>query len=234
MVNNIFEKSRKNYGARKIVIELAKSSYFISRQRVRWIMLRYDLISTYTKKRYKKYKSKCNEDKISNIVNREFSPGNSSNVVVGDLTYVRVGNKWNYVCFLVNISNREIIGFSAGEKKNTELVARAFGSVQSSLKDIEIFHTDRGSEFKNKKVDEILTAFNITRSLSKKGNPYDNSVAEATFKILKTELIKKKKFESINDLRLELFDYVNWYNNHRIHGSLDYKTPVEFKNKKDD
>ena len=99
--------------------------------------------------------------------------------------------------------------------------------VEGSLKDIEIFHTDRGNEFKNKLIEEVLETFEIKRSLSKKGCPYDNAVAEATFKVIKTEFAFNKVFGSLEELQMELFDYVNWYNNHRIHGSLNYKTPVE-------
>ena len=83
-------------------------------------------------------------------------------------------------------------------------------------------------------IEELLKVFNIQRSLSKKGCPYDNAVAEATFKIIKTEFVKDYTFDSVEDLKIKLFDYVNWYNNHRIHGSLDYLTPTEFKEKMSD
>ena len=78
-------------------------------------------------------------------------------------------------------------------------------------------------------ISTVLKTFNINRSLSAKGCPYDNAVAEATYKIIKTEFAFNKRFESLEELELELFDYVNWYNNVRIHGSLGYKTPVEFR-----
>ena len=80
---------------------------------------------------------------------------------------------------------------------------------------------------KNKLIEEVLETFEIKRSLSKKGCPYDNAVAEAAFKVIKTEFAFNKVFGSLEELQMELFDYVNWYNNHRIHGSLNYKTPVE-------
>jgi putative transposase len=75
----------------------------------------------------------------------------------------------------------------------------------------------------------LLDTFKIERSLSQKGNPYDNAVAEATYKVIKTEFINQYSFETLEKLGRELFDYVNWYNNIRIHGSLDYKTPVEYR-----
>ena len=94
---------------------------------------------------------------------------------------------------------------------------------------INIFHTDRRKEFKNKIIDEILSTFNIKRSLSAKGCPYDNAVAEAGFKVVKTEFAFNRIFNSLEELERELFDYVNWYNNIRIHGSLDYLSPVAYK-----
>lgn len=116
-------------------------------------------------------------------------------------------------------------------KKNAELVHRAFSSVKYNLNRLELFHTDRGSEFKNRLIDQALETFGIKRSLSEKGIPYDNAVAEATFKNIKTEFVSGKVFDSQHELDLELFDYVNWFNNIRIHGSLGYLTPKEFKEK---
>ena len=78
-------------------------------------------------------------------------------------------------------------------------------------------------------IDSLLTTFSIRHSLSKKGCPYDNAVAEAAFKVVKTEFAFNKIFQSFEELEYQLFDYVNWYNNHRIHGSLDYLTPVEYR-----
>lgn len=92
----------------------------------------------------------------------------------------------HYICVLVDLFNREIIGSIVGSNKDVALVARAFASVQGDLRQIQLFHTDRGSEFKNNLIDETLTVFQIGRFLSMKGCPYDNAVAEATFKIMKT------------------------------------------------
>ena len=86
-------------------------------------------------------------------------------MVVSDLTYVRVGNRWHYLCVLVDLFNREIIGYSSGPNKGAALVKKAFSTVKVNLNQIKIFHTDRGNEFKNQVIDEILEAFNIERSL---------------------------------------------------------------------
>lgn len=103
---------------------------------------------------------------------------------MSDLTYVRVKQKWHYICVFVDLYNREIIGHSSGSQKKAELVQRAFSTVKYNLNRLELFHTDRVSEFKNHLIDQALETFGIKRFLSKKGTPYDNAVAEATFKTI--------------------------------------------------
>lgn len=97
------------------------------------------------------------------------------------------------------------------------------------MSDIQLYHTDRGREFKNVLIDKALETFDIKRSLSMKGNPYDNAVAEATFKLFKTEVTQGMNFDSHEQLSLELSNYVNWFNNIRIHSSLGYLSPVKYK-----
>ena len=174
-------------------------------------------------------KSSVNESDVGNLLNREFHSQEPFKVIVSDLTYVRVQQKWHYICVLVDLYNREIIGYSAGANKDAALVHRAFSTIQCDLHKLEMFHTDRGKEFDNELIDEALETFQIQRSLSEKGSPYDNAVAEATFKSIKTEFVYGNVFSNQQELDLELFDYVNWFNNIRIHGALNYRSPIEYK-----
>ena len=216
----------------------------ISRRRIGRIMKQEGLVSNYTVAQFKPHKAQCNEDKIENVVNREFDNQEHLNVVVSDLTYVRVGSRWHYLCVLVDLFNREIIGYSSGPNKDAALVKKAFSTVKTNLNQIKIFHTDRGNEFKNQVIDEILNTFEIERSLSMKGCPYDNAVAEATYKVIKTEFVNNRIFETDEQLVYGVADYVNGspgsakhhpqllgngYNNHRIHSSLGYLSPVEYR-----
>lgn len=226
----IFKASRNNYGSRKIKVELLKNGMIVSRRKIRKIMLSNGLVSNYTVKQFKVLKVKYNEDTIQNELNREFKREQAMDVVVSDLTYINVAGKWNYICLIIDLYNREIIGYAAGRNKTAELVRQAMSTIKFDLSKINLFHTDRGSEFKNKMIDDVLQAFNIKRSLSNKGTPYDNAVAEATYKVIKTEFSFNRIFQDLEELKLELFDYVNWYNNVRIHGSLNYLTPVAFRN----
>ncbi len=225
----IFKESRNNYGSRKIKVELSKLGYQVSLRKIRIIMKLHGLVSNYTVKQFKIHKTKSNEEDKPNILNREFKRDKKLEVVVSDLTYVNVAGKWNYICLILDLWNREIIGYAAGKHKTAELVYQAICKIPYDLNQIKIFHTDRGNEFKNKLIDEVINTFEIKRSLSKKGCPYDNAVAEATYKIVKTEFAFNRRFEDFEELERELFDYVNWYNNIRIHGSLDYQTPVQYR-----
>jgi len=226
-VIEIFKLSRNNYGTRKIKKELAMRSLHVSRRKIGCIMKKHGLVSSYTVAQYKPHKAAPNEAEIGNGLQREFKQDEPFAVVVGDLSYVRVDGKWNYVCLFVDLFNREIIGHSCGARKTAQLVYEAIASISVRLDRIQMFHTDRGSEFDNKLISEALDTFEIQRSLSNKGCPYDNAVAEATFKIFKTEFARRKHFQNLNELKLELDDYIHWFNHHRIHGTLGYRTPVE-------
>ena len=187
------------------------------------------LVSSYTVKQYKVHHSTCNNDNIENKLDRNFNQEERMKVVVSDLTYVNVDGKWNYICLMLDLYNREIVGYAAGKNKNAKLVEKALYSIKYDLRKIDLFHSDRGSEFKNEDIEKALKTFNINRSLSAKGCPYDNAVAEATFKVIKTEFVWNETFHTLEELKIKLWDYVNWYNHHRIHSSLGYQTPVQYR-----
>lgn len=128
-----------------------------------------------------------------------------------------------------NIKGKQIIFMYCENIVDETLLYESLSTIKADLRQIQLFHTDRGNEFKNKTIDEALDTFNIKRSLSMKGCPYDNAVAEATFKIIKTEFVKGMYFDSLEQLKLELDDYVHWFNHIRIHGTLGYLSSIEYK-----
>jgi putative transposase len=229
-----FYMNRRVYGTRKLKEQLAKAqnshrAFRVSRRRIGQIMEKHSLVSKYTLKHRPKAKQTVNNDPIPNIVDRQFTDRKPLEVVVSDLTYLKCFGKWHYLCLLLDLHGRKIIGSAIGRKKDAKLVRTAFFGTQVDLRRIDVFHTDRGGEFKNQVVDEILHAFGITRSLSAKGTPFDNAVAESMYNIVKTEFAFDEEFVDYRDLELRWFDYVNWYNHVRIHGSLGYLTPAEFE-----
>ncbi len=142
---------------------------------------------------------------------------------------MRVGASRNYVCLLVDLYNREVVGHSAGPWKDARLVRSAFATPSFPISDVEVFRTDRGSELDNAENDLVLEAFGIERSLSAKGCPYDNAVDGSTNGMLKAELVHREAFGTTRELRAKLSDYVHWYNNFRIHSAPGCMSPVEFR-----
>lgn len=155
-----------------------------------------------------------------NVLARSFGGRAPRTHVAADLTYVRAGGSWCCACPLVDLCNREIVGCSCGRRKDARLVKAAFSNVAFPLTAIEVFHGDRGSEFCNGEIDALLPAFGIERSVSRPGNPYDNAVVESANRVLKRELVRGRAFASEERLRTELFDWVNWCNNCRLHSTL--------------
>ena len=133
----------------------------------------------------------ANEANVPNVVARGFGGRAPRTHICSDLAYARVGASRNYVCLLVDLYNREVVGHSAGPWKDARLVRSAFATLPFPISDIEVFHMDRGSEFDNAEIDLVLKAFGIERLLSAKGCPYDNAVDESTNGILKAELIHR-------------------------------------------
>jgi len=223
-----FRKSRNNYGTRKLKVMLSRRQIRVSRRKIGKIMSKYSLASNYTLRHGKQQRDDMNNDEIANVVERKFDERAKYEVVVSDLTYIKIAGKWHYLCVLLDLCGRKILGSAVGTQKNAKLVETAFYSVQTDLRQVNLFHTDRGSEFKNHIIEHILDAFQIERSLSAKGKPYDNAVAESMFNIIKTEFIFGREFVDLAEFKLLWFDYVNWYNNIRIHGSLGYLTPEQW------
>lgn len=166
-------------------------------------------------------------DPAPNLLAREFDGYKPRTRLASDLTYVRVGNSWAYVC-LLDLANREIAGHSVGVRHGPELVLAAFATPRCPLGDIEVLHTDRGGGFTGERIERMLDVFGITRSLSGPGAPYDNAVAESTDRLIRKELIYANTYTSAERLRSDVNRYVWWYNHQRLHSTLGYLSPVEF------
>lgn len=204
-----YEENRCVYGQRKLKQVLRRKGWTASRRQIGRIMRKRGLVSAYTRKKYRPHQTKNNESSAPNLLERNFNGHTPGTCIVSDLTYVRVGDRWAYICLLLNLGAREIIGYSAGQHKDAELVRRAFATVKSNLLSIQMFHTDRDSEYDNLLIDDLLAGFRIDRSLSMKGCPYDNAVAESTFKTIKTEFVNHRRFWTLEQLQAELADYVH-------------------------
>ena len=227
-VKNSFKQSKGIYGARKIKADLSRQGIIISRRRVRKNMAQEGLNSVYTVKKYRPAK-RCNEQALPNLVDRKFHDRAPLEVVVSDLTYVKIEGRWAYLCPVADLFNREVIGWSVGHQKNGQLVQDAFLEIPYNLNQIDMVHSDRGKEFEHQLLQAMTESFAWNRSLSRKGNPWDNAVMESLNHVIKTEFVGNRSFESMAHFKMDFFEYIHWYNHHRLHGSLGYKTPIEYR-----
>ena len=222
-------ESRGRYGSRKVKASLERRGVVASRRRISRIMRGSGLSSAYGRRRFRAHPGKPDEAEPPNVPDRPFDGCAPRAHACSDPTYVRAGGSRCCVCPLVDPCNREIAGHSAGSSKGAKLVKAAFATPGFPISDIEASRTDRGSESGNAEIDLMLEAFGVERSLSAKGRPHDNAVDESTNKILKAELVYRDSFSDLRDLQVKLSDYVHWYDAFRIHSTLGYMSPVEFR-----
>ena len=220
--------SRGRYGARKIKAALERKGVAASRRRIGNIMRERDM------------RARTRADDPNRAGRGSTRPGPRTcrtrgsdgyaprTRPAGDLTYVRVGGGWAYVCLLADLANRGIAGHSAGRTRDASLVLAAFATLDFPLTDVQVFHDDRGGGFDNTGIDEPFDVFGIKGSLPRKGNPYDNAVVESTDRLLKKELVYRNHYTTIEQLRRDLNDYVWWSDNQRLHSTLGYRSPKEF------
>ena len=227
-VRAVRRDGRERHGARKFKAALERKGVTASRRRIGNIMREQGVTGAYARGRSEPHRTRADEARLANLLDRGSDGYAPHTHPAGDLTYVRVGGDWAYVCPLVDLADRGIVGHSAGRTRDASLVLGAFAALDFPLTDVQVFHTDRGGEFDNTRIDELLDVFDIKRSLSRKGNPYDNAVVESTNRLLKKELVYRNHYTTIEQLRHDPDDYVWWSDNQRLHSTLGYRSPKEF------
>ena len=229
-VVRIYEDNRREHGAPKIKRALAREGIVASRRRIKRIMNQKGLVSAYARKKCKPRAAKASEAEAPNVLDREFDGHPPHTHIAGDPAYVRVGGKWNYACLPIDLRDREIVGHAASGRKDSRLVKAAFATPGFPLTDIDVLRTDRGSEFANSDIDDLPEAFDIRRSPSRKGNPYDNAAIEPANRILKKGLAYRRAFADLGQLRREPNPCVRRRIGAGTHSTLGYMSPVEFRN----
>ena len=228
-VPGAFEASRGGYGARRLEVALERAGIAASRRRICRIMRESGLPSAHSGRAPKGGDRPVRPPSAENVLARSFDGHAPRTHVAADLAYVRAGGSWRCVRLLVDLCNRETVGCSCGRRKDARLVKAAFSNAAFPLAAIEAFHGGRGPELCDGDVDALPSAFGIERPVSRPGNPCDNAVVESTSRVLERELVRGRAFPSEDRLRTELFDWVNRYNDCRLHSTLGCMTPAGFR-----
>ena len=151
---------------------------------------------------------------------------------VGDITYLRTSLGWVYIAAVMELYNREIIGYAVSRKIDTELVLEALKNAigRSGKKKGLIFHSDCGSQYSSKRYQRELEAEGIIGNMSKSGCPYDNSCMESFFASMKKECTNRKEYATMESVKQDMFRYIEmFYNRKRLHSSLGYMSPVAYR-----
>jgi len=236
LIEIIFTQGRGNYGTRPIKKALLERyGFIVSRRRIGAIM--HDLgLKAKTKKRYKINTTDSNHNLpiAPNILNRDFYASAPDEKYVGDITYIPTNEGWLYLATVIDLYSRKIVGWSMDDTMKTSLVNDALNMAIKNRKPPKglIWHTDRGSQYASYLHKDLLEQNGIVQSMSRKGNCWDNAVAESFFHTLKTELVYHEIYETKAQANQSIFEYIEvFYNRQRMHSTNNYLSPVEYENK---
>ncbi len=232
-IRKIHESSGNVYGSPRITAELHKAGEFVSRPYVARLMKDHGIRSK-TKKKYRVTTDSSHGYRIAgNLLNRDFSARALSEKWVGDITYVHTAKGWLYLTTVIDLADRKVVGWSLSADmtaRNTSLAALKMAVKTRGARQGLIFHSDRGVQYACDEFKALLKENDITQSMSRKANCWDNAVAESFFKTLKVEMAYHNKFTDRQTAKLEIFGYIEgFYNTRRTHSALGYKTPKEME-----
>jgi len=232
LIKKEFEASKQRYGSTRIAEQLKRNNYCISRTRVAKIMRYNNWISKHKKKFKVTTDSNHKYPVCRNLLDRNFNPSRLNKIWVSDITYIKTKKGWLYLTTIIDLYDRQVIGWSLSTRLHTnQTIIPAWKMAISKRIIIEplLFHSDRGIQYASKEFRKIMNSNSLVKqSMSRKGNCWDNAVAESFFKTLKVELIYGNEFKTIEQTKTSIFEYIEiWYNKKRLHSSLGYKTPHE-------
>jgi len=228
----VHKKSRRTYGSPRVTEELNDSGILCSENRVARLMSENGIRA----KRSRRFKvttnSKHNYPVAKNLLNRQFEVASPNSVWVSDITYIWTTEGWLYFAGVVDLHSRMVVGWSMNHRITEQLTLDALHHAINRRQppDGLLHHSDRGSQYASVNYQKLLREYQMTCSMSRKGDCWDNAVMESFFATLKTELIYHEHFIKREDAKLKIFDYIEmFYNRKRRHSSLGYKSPLQFE-----
>ena len=226
-----WQDSARRYGSPRVHRQLLRQGWRASRPRIARLMSKMGIASRIRRRWVKTTQSNHKWPVASNLLNRNFAPAGLSQVWVSDITYIPSSRGWLYLTTVMDLSDRQIIGWSLSKTMNakqTSMAAFRQAVARRSPKAGMIFHSDQGVQYACKDFTDILAGHGITQSMSRKGNCWDNAPAESFFKTLKYELDLPDRYENYRQARSAIFEFIEiWYNRKRLHSALDYQPPVQ-------
>ena len=228
-VQQIFDDSQQRFGAEKIRVVLAENGICVGKKRIRQIMQELGLTSIRenAKSNYRRRQEYLKRD----LVNQEFSVTRPNEIWASDITYFKIKGYAVYLCVIIDLFSRMVVGYRVSRKCSTHLVTATFKDafrVRGNPTELT-FHSDRGGQYTSDTFFKLLRQGGVKQSFSRSGRPCDNAVAETFFASFKREEAYRRDYSSEADFRKSVDEYVRFYNEQRPHQTLAYKSPVRFE-----
>lgn len=234
LIESISIDSGNTYGKRRIHAELIELGHVVGIHKTRTLMKKLNIKAIRPQKRHY-YPSSGTEHKYApNVLKRRFNPESINTYWVGDITYLKTHQGWSYLACVLDLATKEIVGYALSQTPDAKLANEALQNAidreQPNTSQL-LFHSDQGVQYSAKIFRDKLALLNMTQSMSRRGNCWDNAVMERFFRSLKTERLNNITF--INHLSVinEVESYIRFYNYKRRHSALEYMTPHQKYNK---
>jgi len=232
-IKSIFEGSKRTYGRPRLTRTLNMGGFEANEKRVHRLMKKHHIFAK-TKKKFRV----CTTDSkhrfpISpNLVEQDFRASKPNELWLSDITYISTIVGWVYLAAIIDVFTRKIVGWSMSKTQNTKLVKTALENAmkRQAPKSSLILHSDRGSQYASYGYRDLCLTHGIVQSMSRSGNCYDNAMMESFFHTLKTEEVHWSSYQSREEAKGKVFEYIEiYYNRQRIHSGIDYQVPVDFE-----
>ena len=229
-IKRIAIESRHTYGKRRMQIMLNKQGFKIGTYKTATLMKQAGVIAIRPRKKHKYCDNESSYKYSYNILQRSFTQTMINTHWVGDITYIKTSQGFSYLASVLDLSSKQIVGWSLSKNPNAELSKNALSNAIARHNPNTaklMFHSDQGVQYSAKKFTSYCDKLSVTTSMSRRGNCWDNAVMERFFRSLKTEKINYEDFNNHNEVVKSVESYIYFYNYKRIHSAIGYLTPVE-------
>ena len=231
LIETVFRRHRRRYGYRRLAQELADHGVICAPARIRRLMAQRALHALQPKNFIPKTSDGRADKPSPNLLCGQPLPAALDRAWAGDITFIPTNAGWLYLAVVIDLCSRRIVGWSLADHMRSDLVLDALRqAIETRPANRTIFHSDRGSQYGSAPFRKALAKAGLRQSMSARANPYDNAWTESFIGTLKHEMLQDGCFENASDARTEIFEYIEgYYNTHRKHSSIGYKTPNQFE-----
>ena len=231
-IRTVHKASRGTYGSPRVFQELRTPEYPVSENRIARVMRVSGIRSKHRRKFRVTTQSNHRRPVAPNVLAREFTVAAPNRVWVGDITYVWTAEGWLYLAIVIDLFSRIVVGWSMSTRITDELTLSALRMAFRKRRPAAglLFHSDRGSQYTSNDYRQFMINHQITASMSRRGNCWDNAVSESFFATLEKDLLHGWVPETRSIARTEIFDYIEaFYNRRRIHSTLGFVSPIAYE-----